>query len=156
LVATVTTNEKWQQLAGTMSAWSWPISREQMATIASGFGWTLFGDGSRLIWDTEAEPGASAAVVDGAVARLTVATSDYLDDDAAGKRALRDLYADQVDAVTAVLGTPTERKPGRSPATTWELANGSALKVGSSAGGCYWVVTSPEFVEVQRDLGSDA
>ena len=144
-----------QKLAEWLAAWTWPMAKDQVMASAEEFGWTITsnrpGKGAR--WDTGmAPPGASATVLDGILADLTINTSDDVEDPAA----LRDVFTDQVETVSRVLGPPSRRSPGRRPSATWELSSGSELKVGAASSSCYWVLTSPKFAEIRRDLGPGA
>jgi hypothetical protein len=155
----VDTDQDLARLADWLSGWEWPMQKDQLLESAAELGWTVTSDrpGKGARWDTGLPaPGASATVLDGVVTDLTVTTSEYYDEDAAGRRALRDAFASQVEIVSTRLGAPTGRRPGRSPATTWSLPNGSALEVAASAGGCYWTLTSPKFVRIERNLGPGA
>lgn len=144
-------------LASWLTSWSWPVTRQRALELAEEHGWTVAEDSSEsIVWDTELPPGSSATVLDGVVADVMIRTSARVDDDAAGRRQLRNVFAEQVAAATAELGPPTQQSPGARPSATWELADGSAVKIGASSRSCYWVLTSPKFVEVQRDLGRGA
>ena len=144
-------------LAGWVGTWHWPVTKEQLLAMASDRGWEVTsnrpGKGAR--WRTgHTDQEASASVLDGVLAALTVPTSDRFGDAAAARGARRDTFAAQVDAVSEVLGAPGETSPGREPSATWVLSNGSSVKV-EAASRCFWVVTSPEFVEIDRELGPD-
>ena len=131
------------------------MTKDQVLAAAEEFGWKVTsnrpGKGAR--WDTGmVSPGASATVLDGVLADLTIHTSD----DVEGPAALRDVFADQVEIVTRVLGPASRRSPGRRSSATWELQNGSELEVAAASSSCFWALASPEFVEIRRDLGPGA
>ena len=66
---------------------------------------------------------------------------------------MTDSFAGQVEAVTQVLGKPRERKPGTEGNALWDLPSGAMFYVGRIENASSWKLTSPAYVEVQRDLG---
>lgn len=130
------------------------MPKEEALRQAEAFGWTdALDEGDSLAWTTGLRPGASAVVLDGVVESVRVRTSPAVGDDAAGRRALRDQFGEQVAAAREELGPPSTQSPGRRPQATWMLPNGSVLRVAASSVSCYWTLTSPHLAEVQRDLG---
>lgn len=146
-----------QDLLEWLASWTWPVDESQAMALAEARGWTVVhhrpGDGA--YWDTGLvgdRPWASATVLDGFVSSLRVTTAKVPGDETPESRGVvRDAFADQVALVSGTLGSPQSRTPGRDPSVEWDLASGAALKVGE-AGSCYWVLTSPKFVKIQRDL----
>lgn len=106
-------------------------------------------------WDTgliSGGPSASAIVRRGQVATVRVTTADVPDAVAGADRLILDAFADQVEVVSSEAGPPRSQKPGRTPSVEWDLTSGAALKVLGGDGSCEWVLTSPKFVEIKRDL----
>ena len=149
-------NASVRELASWLASWTWPMTREHALDTAEQFGWVLADDQpDSLLWDTGLPPGSSATVLGDVVADVAVRTSERVSADADGRRVLRDVFADQVQAVSSVLGEPAAREPGQRPSATWDLDGGATLTVGLSARSSSWTLTSPKFVEIQRDLGRD-
>lgn len=147
-----------RDLAEWLVSWSWPASEAAALERAASRGWTLRshepGDG--VEWDTGLDgnrPWAEVTIVDGDVSEVRVTMSEVLTEKSKESVAfLRDVFVDQVAEVTKLLGPPTERKPGARAAVRWLLPNGSALRIGLGLS-CTWRVRSPEFVEIEADLG---
>ena len=142
-----------------LGSWSWPLEQARVVELAEQHGWTTVSDdpGEGAIWETGLpgnKPWASVSVVQDRVASASVTTSEVLPAKTAeGSAFVRDVFADQVAVVTEVLGPPSEQIPGPEPAARWALPNGSELQVLTTARSCSWQLTSPEFVEIERDLG---
>ncbi|MFC4913243.1 DUF6301 family protein [Actinomadura gamaensis] len=104
-------------------AWSWRA--EDLDALAADFGWQVDGRGERTATLTT-PMGFSTGDVDfsaeGAVTHFSVAVCGYADDTPEGLRELQDIFTDDAEAATAVLGEPTSRIPGEDAEIRWKGA----------------------------------
>ena len=146
------------ELAQWLASWSWPVDENGAKSLPEARGWTLvdYEDGGGGTYDTglaDQRSWASFRVMDDQLRDVDFTTAFFDLEDPDRERALTDTFADQVEAVTEVLGEPRVRKPGVDGSALWDLPNGAMLDVGRSRKICSWMFTSPAYAEVQRDLG---
>jgi hypothetical protein len=133
------------------------LERPAMMALAAERGWSLTYEkpGGSAEWDTgliASQSLATATILDGFVADLTVTTGRFPGAETAqSRRFVRDAFADQVKLVQDLLAEPRSRTPGKDPSVEWDLPSGAALVV-AAARSCFWELTSPKFVEIRRDL----
>ena len=147
-----------RELAEQLTTLTWPLDASTAAALAEARGWSLMYSNEDAIRWTSSLPVnkamASATVHDGIVSRLRVTVSDSLPEETRESTGfLRDVFVDQVAMLTEMFGEPTERQPGRFSSVRWVLANGSSLEATMVGTACGWTVTSPEFVQIEADLG---
>ena len=145
-------------LAEWLASWSWPLDEESAKRLPAQRGWTLLDDnpGHGSTWDAgliEQRSWASFRVMDGVLDDVNIVTARFAQDYPGVERLITDSFADQVEAVTEVLGKPRERKPGREGSALWDLPSGAMLYVGRDEDSSSWEFTSPAYAKVQRDLG---
>ena len=153
----VATDDAVRALARWLVGWTWPLDQPAVTALVAGHGWDLVREqpGISSRWDTgliSVRSRASVSVVKGLVADLSVTTADVPDEEPGADRLILDAFADQVAAVSEQVGEPRTRKKGRSPQVEWDLPSGASLAVLGGGGSCAWVLTSPKFVEIERDL----
>ena len=112
--------------------------------------------GKGVEWDTGLpgnRPFAEVTLLEGVVSEAIVTMSEVLPEKTPEAKAfLRNVFVDQVAEVTDLLGPPTERTPGARAGVGWLLPNDSALRIDLGLS-CTWSVRSPEFVQIEADLG---
>jgi uncharacterized protein DUF6301 len=146
-----------RDLVGWLASWTWPLDQRRMMALAAERGWSLTYEkpGGSAEWDTgliASDPFATATVLDGFVAKFALTTADVPGAETPqSRRFVRDAFTDQVSLLAEILGEPQSRTPGKNPAAEWDLPSGAALVV-AAARTCFWVLTSPKFVEIRRDL----
>jgi hypothetical protein len=103
-------------------SWQWQAS--ELPAVADKLGWRLTrqSPGGGASASTGEFGGREVTVVgrDGAVQTVSVRVSDSAGQQTPEGRAfLRDAFADSVDALTHLLGTPTKRRLGDRPTVRW-------------------------------------
>ncbi len=134
----------------------WPITPAQLLEMAAARDWTVLVERKNggAVWDTglmEFRPWASSSIVKGDVAGMDVSVVSAREpeaDDVEG--ALRDVFVEQVEVLTSVLGEATEKSPGRVVSVTWTLENGSSVSLGGTASLYSIEITSPAFTETME------
>jgi hypothetical protein len=148
-----------RDLAGWLLSWPWPLTEQAVLDLATAHGWTMLqhrpGSGAR--WDTGLGMNRSWArvvIIDGVVSKASVTTSQVLPEETPESTAfLRDVFVDQVALVTGRLGEPSSRSPGKQAQVRWLLPNGAVFSVLDVGNSCSWGLRSPEFVQIEADLG---
>jgi hypothetical protein len=148
-----------KELAEWLVSLAWPVTEAEMMDLTRDRGWVVTSSeaGKGADWDTGlvgSRSWASAIVMDGVMAELSLASAETFPKDAEGSlEFLRDVFAEQARLLEDIAGSPAIRRPGANPAVIWDLPNGSSLELGLGGGTCFWVLNSPKSAEVDRRLG---
>lgn len=111
--------------------WSWNLA--DVPELAAGFGWrVVLARPNWVLLDTGL--GAGSGKVHGAsgkAVRIDTRLTDFVEEDAAGAERIRTAFAELAAVLTATLGEPTGRIPGRWPQIRW-AGTGTTLVLAQS------------------------
>lgn len=154
----VVPSDRLQAVARWISSWTWPMGEDESVASAIAFGRSVVDrdDGRGETYDTgllRERSWADVRIKGGEVREVTIVTSPVVHDALPeGPHHVTDVFAEQVQAVSAVLGPPARQEAGSSGSVTWDLPSGASLRVGRTSRSCAWSVDSPDFVQLQRDV----
>src|SRR5438128_1235892 len=103
----------------TQHDWSWRMA--EVPELAAAFGWLVMSASpERVILDIGFGIGSGFAYGRGGLTqRIELRVTTFADEEPASRELVHDVFVDMTAALSSTVGTPSVRKPGRSPEIRW-------------------------------------